>query len=138
MKTFSKILLLMAALLCASAVQARDQVIERPNIPVVTGSGKSVNQEELTRAIINGAAAGKRKWEVVPAGDGKSLKALYKVRAHAVWLNIVPGPDSYSIQYADSVGMKYRLDNGTPLIHGNYNKWVEELIDSITVELKNF
>jgi hypothetical protein len=131
----SKILTVMLALLAASAVYARDEVIERPNIPVVTGSGKSVNQADLSRAIISGAAAGKQKWEVTPAADG-SLKALYKVRSHAVWVNIVPGPDSYSIKYADSVGMKYRVDNGTPLIHGSYNKWVDELVNSITLELK--
>jgi hypothetical protein len=34
--------------------------------------------------------------------------------------------------------MSYRIEDGTPLIHPNYNRWVDELIDSIRTELKSF
>jgi hypothetical protein len=60
------------------------------------------------------------------------------VRNHTVIVDIVPGPDSYSVRYADSINMKYGVENGSPVIHPFYNKWVDELIDSIRVELKKF
>jgi hypothetical protein len=135
---FSKILVVIAALLSVSAVDARSTVpvIERPNVPVVTGSGKPVNDDALKRAIISGGAVGARKWDVVSAPDGKSLRGTYKVRTHMVVVDIVPGPASYSVKYADSLNMKYGVENGSSVIHPFYNKWVDELIDSIRVELK--
>lgn len=139
MKTLSTIALL-AAIVVVPVVHARSTVpvIARENVSVVTGSGKPVNNEALKRAIINGGAAGARKWDVVPAPDGQSLRATYKVRTHAVVVDIVPGPASYSVKYADSTNMKYGVENGSPTIHPFYNKWVDELIDSIRVELKKF
>jgi hypothetical protein len=140
MKTLSTIALLLAFVVVAPLVQARSTVpvIERENVSVTTGSGKPVNNEALKRAIIDGGAAGARKWEVVPAADGRSLRGTYKVRNHTVVVDIFPGPASYSVKYADSINMKYGVENGSPTIHPFYNKWVDELIESIRVELKKF
>ena len=138
MKTLSTVALLLAIVVVVPVVHARStvEVIDRPNVSVVTGSGKPVNSEALKRAIIDGGAAGARKWDVVPAPDGRSLRSTYKVRNHTVVVDIVPGPASYSVKYADSINMKYGVENGSPVIHPFYNKWVDELIDSIRVELK--
>jgi hypothetical protein len=140
MTKLSTIALLLAIVVVVPVVHARStvEVIERPNVSVVTGSGKPVNSEALKRAIISGGAAGARKWDVVPAPDGQSLRGTYKVRNHTVVVDIVPGPASYSVKYADSINMKYGVENGSPVIHPFYNKWVDELIDSIRVELKKF
>jgi hypothetical protein len=139
MKTLNRILVVIAALLAASAVHAQRSpvpIVDRPNVPVVTGSGKPISHEALNRAIMNGGGAGARKWDVVPAAGGKSLRATYKVRSHTVVVDIVPGSDSYSVKYAESINMKYGVDNGTPVIHPFYNTWVDELIESIRVELR--
>ena len=140
MKTLSTIAALLAFVVVVPLAQARSTVpvIERENVSVITGSGKPVNNEALKRAIIDGGAAGARKWEVVPAADGRSLRGTYKVRTHTVVVDIVPGPASYSVKYADSINMKYAVEDGSRVIHPFYNKWVDELIDSIRVELKKF
>jgi hypothetical protein len=138
MKTINRILVVIAALLVASAVHAQRSpvaIVDHPSVPVVTGSGKPISQGALTRAIINGGVAGGRKWEVVPAAGGKSLRATYRVRSHTVVVDIVPGSDSYSVKYAESINMKYGVDNGTAVIHPFYNTWVDELIQSIRTEL---
>jgi len=94
----------------------------------------SAATEALTKAIVSGAAA--RKWEAVPAADGKSVRATFTVRnKHVVTVDIVPGPDSYSVKYADSVNMSYRIQDGTAVIHPNYNQWVDQLIQAIGSEL---
>lgn len=140
MKKLSTIALLLAIVVFVPVVHARSTVpvMERENVSVVTGSGKPVNNEALKRAIINGGAAGARKWDVVPAPDGRSMRGTYKVRNHTVVVDIVPAPATYSVKYADSTNMKYAVENGSPTIHPFYNKWVDELIDSIRVELKKF
>jgi hypothetical protein len=118
MKQLTGALLLVGTLAVAPAVLARGLVpiVERPNEAVVTSSGKPISNEALKQAIISGGAA--RKWEVVPAADGKSLRATYRVASkHVVMVDIVPGPDAFSVKYADS-------------------EWVGQLVDSIRVELK--
>lgn len=135
MKTFSRVLVVVAALLAASAVHAQRApvpIVERPNVPVATGSGKPASLEALKRAIIDGGAAGARKWVIVPHGNG--LRGTYKVRSHTVVVDIVPGNNSYSLKYADSINMKYGIDNGTPVIHPFYNRWVDELLEAIRME----
>jgi len=139
MKRFAQTLLIAGALLAAQAALARGlvPVVERPSEPIVTGSGKTVNGEAFKNAVMNGGAA--MKWEVVPAADGKSLRATYRVQnKHVVMVDIVPGPESFAVKYADSVNMHYTVQNGAPVIHPSYNKWVGQLVDSIRVELKKF
>jgi hypothetical protein len=136
MQTFARMLVAAAALLAASAVHAQRQpvpIIDHPSVPVVTGSGKPVALEALRRAIIDGGAAGARKWHFVP--NGSALRGTYKVRSHTVVVDVVPGSNAYSLRYADSINMKHGLEDGTPVIHPFYNRWVDELIDSIRLEL---
>lgn len=128
-----------AALLAASAVHAQRHpvpIIDRPDVPAVSASGKPVSSEALRQAIIAGGANGPRKWSIVPAGDGKALRGTYIVRAHTVVVEIVPGSSSYSLRYADSNNMKYGIENGKPVIHPFYNDWVDQLIRAIDAEVK--
>ena len=132
-------LLMALTLLAAPAAFAQRSavpIIDRAAVSATTGSGKALSPEALGKAIISGGAAGARKWDVVPVADGKLLRGTYKVRAHMVAVEIVPGPGTYSIKYADSINMKYAVENGTPVIHPFYNRWVDELIESIRAELR--
>jgi hypothetical protein len=134
-----KALVLTAAALAATGALAQRSpvpIIDHPNVAVLTASGKAVPLASLNQAIISGAAAGARKWEVVPGADGKTLRATYKVRTHTVMVDIVPSSTAFAVKYADSVNMKYELYDGKPVIHPFYNRWVDELIDSIRSEIK--
>ena len=132
-------LVVCAAVLAASAAHAQRtpvEIVDHPNVLVVAGSGKAVSPQALREAIISGGASGPRKWTIVPAGDGKTLRGTYIVRAHTVVVDIVPGPGSYSLKYADSTNMKYAVEGGKPVIHPFYNDWVQQLIRAIDAEVK--
>lgn len=139
MSRFIKTLVIAGALALACAAYAQRTpvpIIDRPGVPAVSGSGKPLSHEALRQAIISGGTNGARKWSIVPAGDGKTLRGTYIVRAHTVVVDIVPGSSSYSLKYADSANMKYGVENGTPVIHPFYNDWVEQLIRAIDSEMK--
>lgn len=136
MKPFTA-LFLVAAVVAAPMAMARGLVplVDRSNVAVVTGSGKALSNEALKKAIVNGAAA--RKWDAAPGADGKSVRATLSARGkHVVTVDIVPGPASYSVKYADSVNMHYRIEGGTQVIHPSYNQWVDQLIQAIGGELR--
>jgi hypothetical protein len=137
--SFIRALVVVAAVLAASSAHAQRApvpIVDRPNVPVVTASGKPLGQEALKQAIISGGANGPRKWNIVPDGDGKTLKATYMVRVHTVVVHIVPGSSSYSVKYADSSNMKYAIEYGEPVIHPFYNDWVDQLVRAIDYEVK--
>ncbi len=136
---FIRALIVVAAVLAAAAAHAQRApvpIVDRPNVPVVTASGKPLSQEALKHAIISGGANGPRKWFIVPEGDGKTLKGTYIVRQHTVVVQIVAGSNSYSVKYADSSNMKYAVEYGKPVIHPFYNDWVDQLILAIDFEVK--
>jgi hypothetical protein len=56
----------------------------------VSASGQPVSAEALQQAIIAGGANAARKWSIVPAGDGRTLRGTCIVRAHTVVAEIVP------------------------------------------------
>jgi hypothetical protein len=139
MSRFMQALVFGAAVALSSAAQAQRSpvpIIDRPNVPVVTASGKPLSQEALKQAIISGGTNGPRKWFIVPEGDGKTLKGTYIVRQHTVVVQIVAGSNSYSVKYADSSNMKYAVEYGKPVIHPFYNDWVDQLILAIDFEVK--
>jgi|SRR6267378_850577 len=129
---------LIAALVAASAVHARSTVpiIDHEKIAVVTGSGKSIDADSVKKAIAAGVASS-RKWELHPAADGKTLQAAlsWNANKHTIVVEIVPTATQYSVKYVSSINMKYEVQSGTRVIHPHYNKFVEELIQSIRAEL---
>jgi hypothetical protein len=136
MQNLGRLLVLIAALLAAFAVFAQRApvpIIDHANVPISTGSGKPASLEAIKRAIVDGGANGERKWVFVPHGNG--LRGTYKVRTHTVVVDVTPGKDAFSLKYADSINMKYEIYNGTPVIHPFYNRWVDELLKAISVEM---
>jgi hypothetical protein len=139
-RSIMRTLVAVAALLGASAVHAQRHpvpVIDRPNVSAVSASGQPVSAEALQQAIIAGGANGARKWSIVPAGDGRTLRGTCIVRVHTVVVEIVPWPGWYSLKYADSNNMKYGIENGQPVIHPFCNDWVDQLVRAIDAEVKN-
>jgi hypothetical protein len=132
-----RILFAVAALAGASGVHARTPVplVNVQNAPVNTGSGKAIPAEAVRKAIIDGGAAGARKWYPTTSADGK-LQLTYRVRSHTVSVHVTNTGTSYSLVYADSINMKYSLEGGTPVIHPFYNNWVNELRTAIDFELR--
>ncbi len=90
-------------------------------------------------------AAGKLGWRVEPGEPGHIIATLV-VRQHTAVVDISYTQTSYSIVYKSSVNLDYAGADAkapspeedirfpvrtTPVIHGNYNKWVQQLNDAI-------
>ncbi|HZP92839.1 MAG TPA: hypothetical protein VFB20_08160 [Burkholderiales bacterium] len=131
------IFLLLATTLIAFAAAARDlpPVVDYENVAVVTGSGKPASTEAVGVAISNAAAGGRRVWALKRMAPDK-VRATYNQGRYAASVDIEYSDKAYSIHYVGSNNLHAATDEkGQKLIHGSYNKWVEELQRGIKAEL---
>lgn len=152
---------LLTFLVLSFGAQARDgvPVIDHKDILISTTSGKPVSADQVRDAIIAGGNA--RGWEITKDANRDSLTATLNVRGkHSIAVSIPYSPEKFSIQYLNSVNMNYHMAGsgaaegstdlskigatpqvtpmGTPapLIHPNYNRWVQGLLQAIQFELR--
>lgn len=157
MKKIARVLTVLIPLLTlAVGVFAREPVpiVDYNNIAVVTRSGKPVTSEQVRTAIT--AAAKALNWEVAKSPNQDLLSATLRVgNKHTVVVSIPYSVEKFSIKYESSIDMKYQpvgtiiaqpyrpgdiTPSGpsvttTPMIHPFYNRWVQELLQSIKLEL---
>ena len=131
-----KFIVFALAVLASGAVLARASVpvVDLPDQPVTTASGKALSVDEVQQTIRSAAEA--RKWVVVTQPDGR-LAASYSWNGnkHTIVINIACQADRYSLTYKDSVNMNYATNlDGKAMIHPHYNRFVGELRDAIRVE----
>lgn len=105
------------------------------NQKIITSSGKPAAPDAVKEAIVKAGTGGARRWEIAPTADGKTLLATTRWADHMIVVQIEPGPETYSVRYADSANLKYSIKEGAPAIHPAYNKLVGELVRTIAVEL---
>lgn len=121
----------LVALLLSAAAHARATVpiVDYENLVVATTSGKQLTVAELREVIIR--AGRSQGWDISDFGDGH-LAASFNKSKHAIMVNIVLKPNTYSVTYKDSVNMKF--EPAEKKIHPGYNKWVRMLVDTIRIE----
>ena len=136
-----KLMLVSAVLLLMSAVsQAQGRtpvpIVDHENVTVVTASGKPLRADQVMQAIQKAASG--NKWEILKAPESNKLSATLRVRnKHTVVVGITYSAESYTLKYQESINMNYRKDaEGKPVIHPFYNRWVQQLNDSIRAELR--
>lgn len=136
MRALANILLIIAAL-AATAAHARSPVpiVARENVPLVTGSTTPADADTIRKTIVRAGATSVRKWDIVPAPDGKGLLATTRWDNHMLVVRVESSGSSYSVRYEDSVNLKYSIKDGKPVIHPAYNKVVEDLINAIRAEM---
>lgn len=122
-------LVVMALAWTATVAEARTAVlIDHDNIVVSAKSAADVKHAILV------AATG-RGWKAVQQ-TASSIRLQYdKGSKHQVVIDVRYDAKSYGIKYVDSINMNYGEREGTRVIHPNYNRWVDYLIKSISVEL---
>lgn len=123
-------------------VNFENQVIKRFD-------NKVLSMEDVEKGIR--AGADKAGWRVEPAGPGHIIATLVVRARHTAVVDITYSRESYSIKYKNSDNLGYRAsdtsrpmidDTGSvtsskePVIHPNYNKWVQRLNDAIFRELQ--
>jgi hypothetical protein len=130
MRFVTGMLLVVAILMTAGPSNARRQGVaiqQHENVLIA----RSLSTDQVREAIISGC--GKKGW-VVTAGEGNNLLATLHVRGkHTIAVKVIYDRNKYSVLYHRSENMNYDpSDGGT--IHPNYNRWVTELMRSISAE----
>jgi hypothetical protein len=129
--------LLFASLIVAAGAEAQRlpvPIVNHENLLVAVSSKTAPTTDTVTQAIVNGAQA--RKWTISRIPDSSKIHAkLFVNKKHTVVVEIENTATTYSVRYVSSIDMKYGVENGVPVIHPFYNRWVNELIESIRTEL---
>ncbi len=130
----------------------------RESVPVINHenvtwtNSKGMDMAEIRNRIMQ--AAQSKKWTVSPGPSADSLIGTLVVRnKHTVRVEISYGASAFSVKYLDSINMNYKIEepNLQPdpfgygqevrkpfaVIHPFYNRWVQELVDTIRQQLQN-
>lgn len=135
----------------AQAARPPVPIVPHDDIPIVTSSGKPPSMDDIRGAITRGAVV--HDWTVKPGQPGELIGLLNVRNKHLASVSIKYSETAYSVTYRDSTNLEYRLSGpnaaptrrddfdsalppNTPMIHPNYNRWVETLIRDINMELR--
>ena len=134
-----KILFLILTLLVCNVMARSDvQVINREDIPIVSGSGKPLTADQVQKLIRDAGKA--REWQFANGENKDSLIGTLWVRQkHMILVRIDYTQNSYSISYVDSSNMNAKKDaTGKQLIHPKYNEWVNNFMSDVRKESGKF
>ncbi len=114
---------------------ARDAIlVDRENVPVPVGGSKSLTATDVKRAITG--AAMHRGWRIISDAPGKMrLQLDDKKGEYQLIVEATYDAKSYSLKYANSMGLRYREEGGGRFIHSSYGRWLGNLVQSINAEL---
>ena len=109
-------------------------IINHENVAIVTSGSAKPTADAVKKAIMT--AATEKNWTVSHVAGRNALQAQLNVRGkHTVVVEIELSDTTYSIRYVNSINMKYKVEDGVPVIHPFYNRWVSQLMDTIRAEL---
>jgi len=96
---------------------------------------KTLSKQEVKKAIKLGVQDLNMKnysWKVEEDGDGRLLVTVVVRGKHTAVVLIPYSSDSFSAIYQSSDNLLYcTKEDGTKIIHKNYNKWIKSMVDSI-------
>jgi len=129
---YARLLLVMFMAVCVvGCASLKRDPIETQTMDVAA-SFKGMSRNDVEDSIIK--ACSEKGWKV----DGKSnsvIDASITVRdKHVVAVRIPYTAKSVKIEYKSSTNMLYEEGN-PPQIHGNYNRWVRNLLAQIRIKL---
>lgn len=124
-------------LVLTSSAHARSVVpiINHDTVPVSSSSGSKITLSQVRQAFIIGGA--KDGWIFSDLGENQMIGRLVVRNKHTVAVTIRYDVKSYSVEYKDSSNMKYELKVDSAYIHPFYNKWVDNLIFNVNIELSH-
>ena len=78
-------------------------------------------------------------WNVEEWTDGGVTAKIVVRGKHTVIVSITYTTEQFNLYYIDSDNMLYKeKEDGTKVIHKNYNRWVEQLVSAIRNRLITF
>ena len=119
-----------AAVILAAAVPAQAKpMIQIPAQQITT----SATTAQVQKCIVN--AALKKSWQIVENKEGSLL--IRYTRGPKWWVHVKVNYSNkeYRISYVDSYGLDYKVKDGVPDIHRNYNRWILNLDKDIRVAI---
>jgi hypothetical protein len=131
---FLSLMLLCAALVSGNVLaRASVPVLNIENVLVSTASGNVPTLAQVKQSIVQAGAA--QNWQVAEADPGKLSATLIVRGKHHMTVDIAYSTTHYSLRYKSSVNLNYAVIEDTPVIHPNYNKWVQNFSNAIRLEL---
>ncbi len=89
--------------------------------------------EQVQKCVVN--AATKHQWQIVRKDKNSVLLRYSRNAKWAADVKVTYSTKQYKIDYVDSYGLKYKEANGLGDIHRNYNRWVNNLNNTIQKNL---
>lgn len=108
---------------CAKTIPVRNYM----DMPIAQYGSEKSTSESVEKAIVRGAVSLGWKTEIQKKGE---ILATLNIRSHQLVVLITHDDKHFSIQYKDSVNLKY---NGTK-IHRQYANWLNNLINTINAQ----
>jgi len=118
------LLLLPVALLLMAATP----LVDPAPIPVPAG----LDAKAVATSIRLGGA--QRGW-LVTRQDPGAMELTLNIRTHVAKLGVKYDTQSIQLTYLDSTNLDYEEKKGNRYIHRNYPKWVNNLVNDITMQL---
>lgn len=102
---------------------------------------KALSEQDVKKAIqlsVQDLNKKKYSWKVEDDGDDRMLVTVVVRGKHTALVSITYSSDSFSAIYQSSDNLLYgKKEDGTEIIHHNYNKWIKSMVDSIKSRLAN-
>jgi hypothetical protein len=119
-----------ALALVAGSATASEVLVDPPAISVPPG----LTDKLVAKSIRLGVA--QRGW-IVTRQDPGYMEATLHLRTHVAKVGINYDASSIKVRYLESQNLDYAVKKGVPRIHGNYLKWVNNLVGDISLQLQS-
>jgi hypothetical protein len=104
-------------------------LIEPDRIQLLQGvSANAGDPASIHQAILEGAA--QRSWRVKQDTPGK-MTLVAQTQTHIATVDVIYDGSGFQIRYQGSVDMDYAVEEGHPVIHPRYNRWISTLGNEI-------
>jgi hypothetical protein len=124
----SRLLSLLLAPLLVLALTASAVLVDPGPIAVPSG----LSEAAVAKAIKLGVA--QRGWVITRADPGY-MEATLHLRTHVATISLKFDAQQIEIHYVSSENLDYEDDHGVRHIHGNYLKWVNNVVHDINIQL---
>ena len=124
-------LMMLLGVAAVAPIAVASEVLVDPQ-PISVPLGLSENA--VAKSIRLGVA--QRGW-VVSRQDPGYMEATLNIRSHVAKVGITYDTKSIQIRYIDSTNLDYEVKKGVRRIHGNYLKWINNIVKDISVQLQS-
>jgi hypothetical protein len=121
---FRALLILPVALLLMAATP----LVDPAPVPVPAG----LDDKAIAKSIRLGGA--QRGW-LVTRQDPGAMELTLNIRTHMAKVGVKYDTKSIQFTYLDSTNLDYEVKKGNRYIHRNYPKWVNNLVNDVSVQL---